>query len=175
MILRDPVHGLISFQGSVDSIVARLLDTAEVQRLRRIRALGLASFAYPGAEHSRFAHAIGSAHVMQRYLRRVQALARELPESDRIDEGTAMVALAAALLHDVGHGPYSHTFETVLRGSPPHEEWTSRILLDPETEVHQVLREVDPRMPLLVERGRQRKGFQRLQADKVRRVFSKAF
>ncbi len=152
MILRDPVHGLISFQGSVDSIVARLLDTAEVQRLRRIRALGLASFAYPGAEHSRFAHAIGSAHVMQRYLRRVQALARELPESDRIDEGTAMVALAAALLHDVGHGPYSHTFETVLRDSPPHEEWTSRILLDPETEVHQVLREVDPRMPLLVER-----------------------
>ncbi|MEZ4426717.1 MAG: HD domain-containing protein [Nannocystaceae bacterium] len=151
MILRDPVHGLISFTGEAEAVIPRLLDCVEVQRLRRIRALGLASLAFPGAEHSRFAHAIGSAHVMKRYLSRVAALDAELPAADRIDAHTAKVALAAALLHDLGHGPYSHTFEAVLAG-PPHETWTSRILLDPDTEVHRVLAEIDPAMPHQVER-----------------------
>ncbi len=152
MILRDPVHGLISFTGPVESVVVRLLDCREVQRLRRIRALGLASLAYPGGEHSRFAHAIGSAHVMKRYLDRVAALATDVPAHDRIDPESAMVGLAAALLHDLGHGPYSHTFEAVIPGAPRHELWTSRILLDPETEVHRALAEVDPSMPARVER-----------------------
>ena len=152
MILRDPVHGLISFTGPVESIVVRLLDCREVQRLRRIRALGLASLAYPGGEHSRFAHAIGSAHVMKRYLDRVRALATDLPARDRIDAGDAVVALAAALLHDLGHGPYSHTFEAVIPGAPRHERWTSRILLDPGTDVHRVLADLDPTAPARVER-----------------------
>lgn len=152
VILRDPVHGLISFDGEVETIVARLMDTREVQRLRRIRALGHASLAFPGAEHSRFAHAVGSAHVMKRYLDRVRRLASDIPASDRIDDDMARVALAAALLHDVGHGPFSHTFESVLPEARAHEEWTSSILLDPETEVHRVLRDIDPQMPALVER-----------------------
>jgi len=152
MILRDPVHGLISFVGPVERLIVDLLDCREVQRLRRIKALGLASFAYPGAEHSRFAHAIGSAHVMKRYLERVRTLSTDLPSHDRIDESAAMAALAAALLHDVGHGPLSHTFETVLPGAPPHETWTSRIILDPDTEVHRVLTAVDPKLPHEVER-----------------------
>ena len=137
VILRDPVHGLISFEGEVGNVVARLMDTREVQRLRRIRALGHASLAFPGAEHSRFAHAVGSAHVMKRYLDRVRRLASDIPASDRIDDDMARVALAAALLHDIGHGPFSHTFEAVLPDARAHEEWTSSILLDPETEVHQ--------------------------------------
>lgn len=152
MILRDPVHGLISFTGAAERWVTRLLACPEVQRLRRIRALGLASLAFPGGEHSRFSHAVGSAHVMQRYLDRVRTLAAELPEHDRIDDGTALAALAAALLHDLGHGPYSHTFEAVLPGSPRHESWTSQILLDPDTCVHRVLAEADPSMPAVVER-----------------------
>jgi hypothetical protein len=152
MILRDPVHGLISFTGAAERWVTRLLACPEVQRLRRIRALGLASLAFPGGEHSRFSHAVGSAHVMQRYLDRVRTLAAELPAHDRIDDDTALAALAAALLHDLGHGPYSHTFEAVLPGSPRHETWTSRILLDPDTCVHRVLAEADPAMPAVVER-----------------------
>lgn len=152
MILRDPVHGLISFTGPAERWISRLLDCPEVQRLRRIRALGLASLAFPGGEHSRFAHALGSAHVMQRYLDRVRTLSAELPAHDRIDDEVALAALAAALLHDLGHGPYSHTFEAVLPDSPRHETWTSRILLDPDTAVHRVLAEVDPRMPAVVER-----------------------
>ncbi len=130
----------------------RLLDTPEVQRLRRIRALGAASLAFPGAEHSRFAHAIGSAHVMKRYLQRVGRFAGDLTASDRLDDDDARVALAAALLHDLGHGPYSHTFEAVLPGALAHEEWTSRILLDPGTKVHAVLREIDPQAPEIVAR-----------------------
>jgi hypothetical protein len=152
VILRDPVHGLISFEGEVQSVVARLMDAREVQRLRRIRALGHASFAFPGAEHSRFAHAVGSAHVMQRYLDRVRRLASDIPASDRIDDDMARVALAAALLHDVGHGPFSHTFEAVLPDARAHEEWTSSIILDPDTEVHAVLHAIDPQVPALVER-----------------------
>lgn len=151
VILRDPVHGLISFEGEVEGVVERLMGTREVQRLRRIRALGHASQAFPGAEHSRFAHAVGSAHVMKRYLDRVRRLASDIPKSDRIDDDMAKVALAAALLHDVGHGPFSHTFEAVLPDARAHEEWTSAILLDPDTEVHQVLRSIDPQVPALVE------------------------
>ncbi len=148
MILRDPVHGLISF---AHPLVAALMDTREVERLRRIRALGLASLAFPGGEHSRFAHAVGSAHVMQRYLERVRSLADELPAHDRIDADWEAVALAAALLHDLGHGPYSHTFETVVPDARAHEDWTSQIILDPDTEVHAVLRSFDPSAPAAVE------------------------
>jgi uncharacterized protein len=152
VILRDPVHGLISFEGPDEEVVPRLMDTREVQRLRRIRCLGPAAFAFPGAEHSRFAHAVGSAHVMKRYLGRVRRLGDDIPARDRIDVDTGRVALAAALLHDLGHGPYSHTFEAVMPGPIVHEQWTSRLILDPDTEVHRVLREIDPHMPRAVER-----------------------
>ena len=165
MILRDPVHGLISFplaetakgtgepgSAAAHRLLVRLMNAREVQRLRRIRALGLASLAFPGGEHSRFAHAVGSAHVMQRYLERVRALAGELPAHDRIDSEWEAIALAAALLHDLGHGPYSHTFETLLPHARPHEAWTSQIILDPGTEVHAILREYDPAAPRAVER-----------------------
>jgi HD superfamily phosphohydrolase len=156
VILRDPVHGLISFsqRSAGHRLLVRLIDTREVQRLRRIRALGLASLAFPGGEHSRFAHAVGSAHVMQRYLERVRSLADELPPHDRIDSWWEAVALAAALLHDLGHGPLSHTFETVVPDARArtHEAWTTQIIMDPETEVHAVLREFDEQAPAAVER-----------------------
>jgi HD superfamily phosphohydrolase len=148
VILRDPVHGLICF---AHPLVAELMDTREVQRLRRIRALGLASLAFPGGEHSRFAHAVGSAHVMQRYLERVRSLADQLPAHDRIDAHWEAVALAAALLHDLGHGPFSHTFESVVPDARAHEDWTSQIILDPDTEVHAVLRRFDAQAPAAVE------------------------
>ncbi len=152
VILRDPVHGLISFEGPAESIISRLLDTRELQRLRRVRCLGPASLAFPGAEHTRFAHAVGSAHVMKRYLDRVYALSDDLPTADLVDHDTAQVALAAALLHDLGHGPYSHAFEAVLPHPFTHEDWTSRLILDPDSEVNAVLREIDPQAPNRVER-----------------------
>jgi uncharacterized protein len=147
MILRDPVHGLIAFEAEEDAIVPMLLQTREVQRLRRIRQLGLTSLAFPGAEHTRFSHALGSAHVMQRFLQRIRRIDGELPFWQRVTSERARDATAAALLHDLGHGPLSHTFEEVIPGAYRHERWTSDILLDPDSEVHQVLVHEDPHLP----------------------------
>lgn len=147
MLLRDPVHGLVTFEHEEEAIVPRLLATAEVQRLRRIRQLGLTSLAFPGAEHTRFAHALGSAHVMQLFIARLRKLDRELPFWQRLTSERARDVLAAALLHDVGHGPLSHLFEDALVGTPRHERWTEMIVMDPSTEVHQVLIADDPKLP----------------------------
>jgi HD superfamily phosphohydrolase len=147
MILRDPVHGLVTFEAAEEAIVARLLETKEVQRLRRVRQLGLASFAYPGADHTRFAHAIGATFVMKRLLQRLRDIQDDLPFWQRVTTERAREALAAALLHDLGHGPFSHLFEQVLPSSGRHEDWTVRIVSDPATEVHRVLSEIDHALP----------------------------
>jgi HD superfamily phosphohydrolase len=139
MILRDPIHGLMAFEGARERVLSALLPTREVQRLRRVRQLGLASLVFPGAEHSRFAHALGAAHVMSRLLDRFEALDVQLAPDERLDDEAKNDALAAALLHDLGHGPYSHLFEDVLPGAPRHETWTERFLLDPRSEVHLAL------------------------------------
>ena len=147
MILRDPVHGLIAFESEEDAIVVRLLPTREVQRTRRIRQLGLTSFAFPGAEHTRFAHAIGAAHVMRLFLDRLRQVDGDLPFWQRVTSERARDAVAAAFLHDIGHGPLSHLFEDALPGTPRHETWTERILLDPSSDVHRVLIADDPYLP----------------------------
>lgn len=147
MILRDPVHGLVAFEGDEEGIVERLLDTPEVQRLRRVRQLGVTSVAFPGAEHSRFAHAIGAAFVMKLLLARLRAIHGALPAPERITPSRAREAIAAALLHDLGHGPLSHLFEEAIPGAPPHETWTERMVLDPSTGVHAVLASIDASLP----------------------------
>jgi HD superfamily phosphohydrolase len=150
MILRDPVHGLVSFEAQAERIVPLLMDTVEVQRLRRVRQLGVTSLAFPGAEHTRFAHAVGAAFVMKLLVARLRTLEVDLPVAQRLTEERVRDALAAALLHDLGHGPLSHLFEDAIPGVPHHEEWTARILLDPSSEVHQALAGIDRGMPLRV-------------------------
>lgn len=173
MLLRDPVHGLLSFERDEERIVVRLLDTPEVQRLRRIRQLGLTSLAFPGADHTRFAHALGAAHVMKLFIARLREIHDELPFWQRLTSERARDAMAAALLHDLGHGPLSHLFEDALadtmgsaarqpgshgyeRSEGPqarlHEDWTEQILLDPSTGVHQALVRDDPELPRRVAR-----------------------
>ncbi len=147
MILRDPVHGLVAFESDEEHVVELLLATPELQRLRRVRQLGVTSVAFPGAEHTRFSHALGSAFVMKLLLARLRAIHHELPFWQQVTTGSARDALAAALLHDVGHGPLSHLFEDVIVGAPRHEVWTERIILDPGTGVHRVLSELDAGMP----------------------------
>ncbi len=147
MILRDAVHGLVSFESDEELVIPRLMDTPEMQRLRRIRQLGVASVAFPGAEHTRFAHAIGAAHVMKLLLARLRQIHGELPFWQQVTSERAQDALAAAFLHDAGHGPLSHLFEDAIPGTSHHEEWTERIILDASTGVHQVLTAIDPHMP----------------------------
>jgi hypothetical protein len=142
-IIRDPVHDVIAFrtEREVDALLFRLLNAAEVQRLRRIRQLGMASLAYPGADHSRYSHSLG---VMQTARRMLEQLGRIVP----IDEGDERACLAASLLHDLGHGPFSHVFERV--GGLPHERITRRIINDPSSDVHRVLAEQDAGLPARV-------------------------
>jgi HD superfamily phosphohydrolase len=147
MILRDPVHGLVAFEGAHEKVVAPLLETREVQRLRNVRQLGFTSLVFPGAEHSRFAHCVGAAHVMVRLLARIREVQGVLPNELRLDAQTEAEAVAAALLHDLGHGPFSHLFEEVLPDSRHHEEWTQDILLDDSTQVHRALAKQSKDMP----------------------------
>ncbi len=147
MILRDAVHGLVSFESEEESVVPRLMDTPEVQRLRRIRQLGVASVAFPGAEHTRFAHAIGAAFVMKKLVARLRQIHGELPFWQQVTSERAQDVLAAAFLHDVGHGPLSHLFEDAIPGTSHHEAWTERIVLDSSTGVNKVLVSIDPHMP----------------------------
>jgi len=150
MILRDPVHGLVAFETDEERIVEQLMDTPEVQRLRRVRQLGVTSLAFPGAEHSRFAHAIGAAFVMKQLLVRLRAIHGALPPEQRVGEERGREALAAAFLHDLGHGPLSHLFEDAIPGAPAHETWTERVVLDPSTGVNRVLSAIDGSLPARV-------------------------
>ncbi|MCS7078482.1 MAG: HD domain-containing protein [Chloracidobacterium sp.] len=137
----DPVHGIITLEreSSGDALLMALIDAPEMQRLRRIRQLGLACVAFQGAEHSRFAHSLGVMHTMTLAL---DALQRS---GVALDAETRLQARAAALLHDLGHGPFSHVMEKVLHQR--HEDWTTRILCAPETAVHAILVAYDPALP----------------------------
>ncbi len=150
MILRDPVHGLVEFESEEERVVELLMDTEEMQRLRRIRQLGVASYAFPGAEHSRFAHAIGAAYVMKRLIARIRQIHGELPYWQQLTSETARDTLAAAFLHDAGHGPLSHLFEDAIPGTAHHEDWTEKIILSDSTGVNKVLTQMDPGMPARV-------------------------
>ncbi|PWJ74476.1 metal dependent phosphohydrolase [Pseudaminobacter salicylatoxidans] len=140
--LRDPVHGLIVFDEKepIDMLAWKLIDTPEFQRLRRIRQLGVSEFTFPGAVHSRFAHSIGVFHTARTL---VKVLEREMKRNEQeFNNETAQVALAAALLHDLGHGPFSHTFEGVQesRGvKKRHEKWTADIIRNPSGRVRPLL------------------------------------
>ena len=118
--------------------MVRLIDAPEFQRLRRIKQLGLAMFTYQGAEHSRFTHSLGVLHLMTRVLDRLQ-------EQYKIAEEDRAASRAAALLHDIGHGSFSHVMEKVLGFH--HEAWTVRVVLSDETEVGKVLRSYSDDLP----------------------------
>lgn len=131
-VLKDPVHDEILFE---DPLLWTLVNTSAMQRLRRIRQLGTSYMTFHGAEHTRFAHSLGAYETMRRVLSHLE---REcgwpVAKRDR------QLGLCAALLHDVGHGPFSHTFESVL--GIHHEAWTYRILLE-DPALRDTLSEVD--------------------------------
>ncbi len=145
-IFRDPIHDVVVLdRGRLGGVLKHLIDSPEFQRLRRIRQLGLSCFVFPGAEHSRFTHSLGTYCIAKRILEALEsrtansATARTLynRELGRIKKEI----LVAALLHDVGHGPFSHLFETALRGTTAkgnprdHEEWSQKIIKERFTGV----------------------------------------
>ena len=134
-VIRDPIHGYIHIDNRV---IWDLLSTKEVQRLRRVRQLGSTLMVFPSGEHSRFTHSLGAYEIARRMVNEVDDLANSLTEREK------MVVMIAALLHDVGHAPFSHSFETIMKHN--HEEYTIQIIKGP-SEVAQVLRAVDDDLP----------------------------
>jgi len=116
----------------------RLIDTPEFQRLRRIKQLGLGLYTYQGAEHSRFTHSLGALHLMTRIL-------DQLSDRYQISEQDHAASRAAALLHDVGHGPFSHAMESVL--GVHHEQLTMQAVLSAETGLGQTLSSYSRELP----------------------------
>jgi HD superfamily phosphohydrolase len=139
-IYRDPVHNIIRLRTDSDEgkLMMRLIDAPEFQRLRRIKQLGLGLFTYQGAEHSRFTHSLGAFHLMTRVL-------DQLGERYQIASEDRTSARAAALLHDVGHGSFSHVMEKVMGFH--HESWTVQVVMSDTTEVGQLLKSYAPSLP----------------------------
>jgi uncharacterized protein len=110
--IRDPLHDLIEFNvddDQLERVLWRVVQTRPFQRLRRVKQLGFSEFVYPGATHSRLLHSLGVFHTARRLMDVIQKYTHPFESS------MAQHALAAALVHDVGHGPFSHAFEDVGR------------------------------------------------------------
>jgi uncharacterized protein len=143
-IICDPIHDLITFENtSWDRLLLKLINTREFQRLRRVKQLGLSEMVFPGGNHSRFAHSIGVMHNARRFLDRIEKLTDK-----KLDDLHRTAVLTAALLHDVGHGPFSHAFEKIT--GDHHETRTVEIITDHSTSVNQVLRDHDFKLPDLL-------------------------
>lgn len=142
-IYRDSVHNIIRVNTDSDEgkLVVSLVDTPEFQRLRRIRQLGLAYFAYQSAEHSRFTHSLGAFHLAARMVAKLRL-------SYPISEELQTAVRVAALLHDIGHGPFSHVIESILGFH--HEDFTIEAVMSGDTEVGRRLAAYSSDLPGMV-------------------------
>jgi len=115
----DPVHGIMDFEDNIKDIIKPLIDTAYFQRLRHIKQLSFVEYAYPGAVHTRFNHCIGVAYLANRV---AKVLKLSPDEQEKV--------VVAGLLHDIGHGPFSHAFESIYGDAKKisHEEWNRKFL-----------------------------------------------
>lgn len=133
-VFRDAIHGYIK----VDYLpIWRLINSCEVQRLRRIKQLGGTYMVFQSAEHTRFVHSLGVYQVIRNMIS-LDQVKGHLSDYDKL------CVLCAGLLHDIGHGPFSHAFESCFDLS--HEDMTARMILE-ESEVHEILMAVDPHLP----------------------------
>ncbi|WP_425590615.1 HD domain-containing protein [Guptibacillus hwajinpoensis] len=136
-VFKDPVHRYIHVRYR---LIWDLIGTKEFQRLRRVRQLGTTYLTFHGAEHSRFSHSLGVYEIV----RRINEI---FSQYEGWDEENELLSMCAALLHDVGHGPFSHSFEKVF--NLDHEDFTRMVILG-DTEINEVLRRVSDDFPLQV-------------------------
>jgi HD superfamily phosphohydrolase len=137
-VFRDPIHGYIYF----DNLnIYKLVESKEMQRLKRIYQLGGSFQVFPTAEHSRFSHSIGAYQIVKRIIEEVSGINQGLSPLDQL------VLKIAVLLHDLGHGPFSHAFEMIHKTK--HEEYTKAIIVG-KTEINKILKSINPKLPLLL-------------------------
>lgn len=127
-VFRDPIHGYIRVEYQ---IIWDLINSREFQRLRRIHQLGGVSLVYHNAEHTRFSHSLGVYELCRRMITEVDSIRSILNQQEQI------TVLIAALLHDIGHGPYSHFFESISKIN--HEDLGTMIIESDQTEINQIL------------------------------------
>jgi HD superfamily phosphohydrolase len=132
-IINDPVYGFISIKGVT---VLSVIDHPWFQRLRRIKQLGMSHMVYPGACHNRFAHAVGAMHLMQ------QAITNLRQKEVEITEDEAQGVQLAILLHDIGHGPFSHSLEYHLTGVS--HEYLSKLIM------HKLNKKLDGKLDIAI-------------------------
>ncbi|WP_330949158.1 HD domain-containing protein [Virgibacillus sp. MG-45] len=130
-VFKDPVHRYVHVR---DQVIWDLIATPEFQRLRRIKQLGTTNLTFHGAEHSRFNHSLGVYEIVRRIINNFQ-------DRPNWDNEERLLCLCAALLHDLGHGPFSHSFEKVFKLD--HEYFTQQIILG-DTKINEVLERVQP-------------------------------
>jgi hypothetical protein len=161
--IRDPIHDLIVFdeKDETDQLAWRLINAPEFQRLRRIRQLGVSEFVFPGATHTRFAHSVGVYHNARRLVRLIDEHLLDSAETDANpqaspSEDRSIVIRLAALLHDVGHGPFSHAFEGArsalakAKGQEKikkHEFFSAELIRHERSGVRKILSEFDSALP----------------------------
>jgi len=146
-VFKDPVHRYVHVR---DRVIWDLIATPEFQRLRRIKQLGTTYLTFHGAEHSRFNHSLGVYEIVRRILFNFE-------DRPHWDESDRLLSLCAALLHDLGHGPFSHSFEKIF--NLDHEVFTQKILTG-DTEINRVLERAE-------------KGFSRKVADVIAKTSEK--
>src|SRR5476651_1965226 len=119
-VIKDPVHGTMQFSAEEDNWIKPFIDSPNFQRLRHIKQLGMGDFIFPGAVHTRFNHCLGCCYIASQIAHKVG-----LAEEER------QLVIIACLLHDIGHGPFSHTFEDIFHHKLiRHEAWTPFFLAD---------------------------------------------
>ena len=147
-VFRDPVYNLILFEKKPPfDVILRLIDCPEFQRLRRIKQLGFSYLTYPTAVHDRFSHCIGVAYLVGEIIDRLRGMA----DGVTFDDPDGKVSLSrdefklllqvAGLLHDIGHGPFSHAFEKAT--SVDHQEIGVQIIQDERTEINKALQAIN--------------------------------
>ncbi len=155
---RDPVHVQLRFEdvdlskppsknsaAMISWSARQIIDCIPFQRLRFIRQNGLANLVFHGAEHTRFTHSLGVAHLAQLMYERI---CRNMDSEE--DDEIKFCTVIAALIHDVGHGPFSHALEEILseNGVPfHHENMTLKLLLDPESPINKFIAGIDKSLP----------------------------
>lgn len=119
-VIKDPVHGTMQFTSAEDSWVKPFIDSPNFQRLRHIKQLGMGDIIFPGAVHSRFNHCLGCCYVASQIAHKIGLVDQE-----------RQLVMIACLLHDIGHGPFSHAFEGIFHNKTIlHEDWTPYFLAD---------------------------------------------
>lgn len=137
VFIRDAVHKNINIS---EPVIKKLVECKEFQRLRWISQLGGAQIAFPSATHTRFGHSLGVYHILNRVL-------NEVTGSEQISKEAKINIKIAGLLHDIGHGPFSHSFEKILNLNNPneqqftHEQYTCAVIKDNNTEINNILKQ----------------------------------